>query len=66
MNFPEGIRAFKPNEKAPEFVKANLLITGEFMEWFQKESSNGEVRLELLESKKGSYYLSKNEHKSSN
>ncbi len=62
MEFPQGIRAFKPNEKAPDFVKANLVINGEFMEWYQNNNNGGEVRLDLKESKNGKYYLAKNEY----
>ncbi len=65
MKFPEGIRVFKPLDTQPEFVKGVLLINGEFLEWFQNNHNKGEVKIEILESKKGNYYLSKNEYKPS-
>ena len=61
VTFPEGIKTFKPNEKAPSFVKANLVINKtELLAWL---SSQGEtVRLDVLESKTGDkYYLSVND-----
>ncbi len=62
MIFPEGIRVFKPNEKAPDFVKGTLTVNGEFIEWYQNNNKDGEVRLDIKESKNGKYYLSKNEY----
>lgn len=57
--FPNGIRAFKPNEKAPSFVKAEIVITNEDLRaWLLLEK--GEVKLTLKESQKGTYYLDVN------
>lgn len=54
--FLNGIRAFKPRENAPSFVKANLVINkAELIEFL--ESQPDEVRVSMKESQKGSYYL---------
>lgn len=59
-NFPEGIRTFTPNAKAPSFVKADFLINrDEMISWLQTQPQ--EVKLSLKESKSGSkLYLSIN------
>lgn len=54
--FPQGIRAFKPHEKAPTFVKANLTINREMLQvWMDQTGS--EIKLQLKEAKTGNYYL---------
>lgn len=54
--FVNGIRAFKPNEKAPSFVKANLTVNKtELLEWLDTQPD--EIRVSMKESQKGSYYL---------
>ena len=59
--FPNGIRAFKPNEKAPDFVKAEIVISkDDFKAWMLTEGS--EIKLTLKESKKGTYYLAVNKY----
>lgn len=60
IKFPEGIRAFKP-KSAPEFVKANIQINKlELLKWL--EAQGDMVRLDMLESKSGTYYLRLNEY----
>lgn len=54
--FVSGIRAFKPSDKAPAFIKANLTISKkELSEWLQTQPD--EIRVNLKESQKGTYYL---------
>ena len=57
--FPNGIRAFKPNEKAPDFVKADLTINkAELTTWLQSQPDT--IRLSVKESQKGTYYVEVN------
>ena len=64
--FPEGVAAFKPNEKQPDFVKAAVIITPRvFTDWLKGNAGllkeykgNKQLRLQLLESKKGTLYFS--------
>jgi len=59
--FPNGIRAFKPNEKAPDFVKAEIVISkDDFKAWMLTEGN--EIKLTLKESKKGTYYFAVNNY----
>jgi hypothetical protein len=54
--FLNGIRAFKPNEKAPAFVIANLVVTkAELMAFISTQPETFKVNLKA--SQKGSYYL---------
>jgi len=63
--FPKGIMAFKPNEKAPEFVKANVMVTpNELISWLKENDEhlndykgNKQLKLQLLENDKGYYFL---------
>ena len=57
--FPNGIRAFKPNEKAPDFVKVDLTINkSELTTWLQSQPDT--IRLSAKESQKGTYYIEVN------
>jgi len=63
--FPDGIRVFKPNEKAPAFVKGEIVIKRkELQTWLNDQDD--EVRLTIKESHKGSYYLEVNNYKPEN
>ena len=54
--FPEGIKAFKPSDKAPGFIKANIQVSKqELINWLQGQPDT--VKLSLKESQKGTYYL---------
>jgi hypothetical protein len=54
--FPQGIRAYKPHEKAPSFVKANISIKREeLQEWMDQHGSD--IKLQLKEAKTGNFYL---------
>ena len=62
--FPNGIKAFKPNDIAPEFVKADILINkSELIRWL--DDKDNEVKLTVKLSQKGTYYLEVNEYKKS-
>lgn len=63
-----GIRAYKPNEKAPSFVKANITIDIEQLTNFANDNSHllskgndGKYRLKMqvLEKKDGSGFYAK-------
>lgn len=59
--FPEGIRIFPPNDKAPSFVKGTVIITLEDLTKFWNENKDliseykgkGQLRLQLAERKDG-------------
>jgi hypothetical protein len=63
--YPKGIMAFKPNEKAPSFVKASVLVTpNELINWLKENSDylteykgNKQLKLQLLENEKGLYFV---------
>lgn len=60
--FVDGLRAFKPNEKAPKFVKLNVVVNESFVNWFAAEKNEkNEVNINLLLSQKGVLYFVKNE-----
>ncbi len=68
--FAEGINAYKPSDRAPEFVKANISIDAKkFQEWLQTHpelrDEKGLVRLVLKASAKegNPYYLSVDTYK---
>ena len=69
--FVEGIRAFKPHENAPDFVKASLVITPDLLSaWAGNNgqhmtdyNGHGQVRLQLKESREGKYYTSVDTYK---
>ena len=57
--FPNGIRAFKPRETAPAYVKAEIVISkADFKNWMLTEGD--EIKLTLKESQKGTYYFEVN------
>lgn len=60
---PKGIFVKRPNEKAPDFVKANINIkVQDAIEFLQGESGEW-VSLDLLVSKDNKLYLSVNDWK---
>ena len=60
MKFVDGLRAFKPHANAPSFVIAALEInTAELQTWLAQQGEK--VRLDLKESRSGTYYCSVNE-----
>lgn len=61
VKFVEGLRAFKPNEKAPDFIKASIVIDrNKLMTWLNQQKE--EIKVDLKESKKGVYYFSVDEY----
>lgn len=57
--FVDGLRAFKPNEKSPDFIKANVVIhTADLVKWL--ESQPDKIKIDMKESQKGSWYFEVN------
>lgn len=54
------MRVYKPNEAAPDFIKANIVISvTDFTNWLEQHATpEGSVRLVVKESKGGKYYAS--------
>ncbi len=67
VKFVSGLMAFPPNDKAPDFIKANLVIdVVELGKWLKAEYAAGnkeKINCNLNQSKKGSYYVSVNDFK---
>ena len=63
--FVDGLRAFKPSEKAPDFIKANIVIDVVMLTNWLNENANAEgvVRLVIKESKGGKFYAEKDSFK---
>lgn len=60
IKFVDGIRAYKPNQKAPDYVIANFTVNiEELREWVSKQTED--LRLDLMESKSLTYYLKVND-----
>jgi hypothetical protein len=59
--FVNGLRCFKPNDTAPTWIKANLVINKkELNEWLKSQPD--EIRVDIKESReKGSWYTSVND-----
>lgn len=57
--FVDGLRAFKPNEKSPDFIKANVVIhTADLVKWLETQPEK--IKIDLKESQKGSWYMEVN------
>lgn len=54
--FADGLSIYPPNEKAPDFVKGDLVITSEFIPFFNANQKQGKLRLQLKVSKAGKLY----------
>jgi hypothetical protein len=62
--FVSGMRCYKPHDKAPDFVKMNIVVYKDFTDWYKEnKDEDGKVNMQLLKSKGGTYYLAKNEYK---
>lgn len=61
-DLPKGLRVYKPNERAPMFIKANMLINkAEFIQWLNEQHGDT-VKLDVLESQGGKYYTKINSY----
>lgn len=61
--FPEGLAAFKPHDNAPDFVIADLSVTRKDLGNWLRGKTEDKIRLQVLESKKGTYYVAVNDYK---
>lgn len=61
--FPEGIRVFKPNNNAPDFIKADLVIDRGALISYLAGSQEKEIRLSIKESREGKWYVAINDYK---
>jgi len=64
--FPNGFRVYKPSDKAPQFVKANILIhVQDFQNWMHNHAAaDGTLRLSILLNKDGNgYHAEKDEYR---
>ena len=60
VKFVNGLRAYKPSDKAPTFIKANLTINrNELMMWLNDQGE--EIKIDMKESKAGGLYFSVND-----
>lgn len=61
--FAEGLRIFKPNAKAPAFVKADIVIKKEELINWLKDQPGEDIKLSVKESTKGNWYAEVNDYK---
>lgn len=61
VKFVDGLRAYKPHGNAPDFVKAALEINIQELQGWLSAQEGEKVRLDLKESKSGTYYCSVND-----
>ena len=61
IKFVDGLRVFKPSEKAPGFVKCDLVLNrSELMAWLHDVEGDS-VRVSIKERKKGAWYAAVND-----
>jgi hypothetical protein len=57
IEFIKGLFVKKPNEKAPQFVKAKMSFKREeLIEWLQAQTGEW-INMDIKESQKGEYYV---------
>lgn len=63
--FVNGLRVYKPNENAPDFVKLNFQVFVDDLVQFLQENKDekGQVRFDMKKSKEGKLYLELNTYK---
>lgn len=65
IEFVDGLIVKKPNEKAPDFVKAAISIKrSELISWLSTRTDDW-INLDVKESKKGNWYAQVNDFKPS-
>ena len=57
-----GLWVYKPNDKAPDFVKANLSISvDDFIDYLKaNQTPKGQIKIDILESRDDKYYAKLN------
>ena len=52
----DGLRVYKPDERAPDFVKANLVINkAEMLAWLATQPDD-KIKAQMKEARSGNYY----------
>ena len=52
----DGLRVYKPDERAPDFVKANLVINkAEMLAWLATQPVD-KIKVQMKEARSGNYY----------
>jgi len=52
----DGLRVYKPDERAPDFVKANLVINkAEMLAWLATQPDD-KIKVQMKEARSGNYY----------
>ena len=60
--FVEGLRVFKPSDKAPDFIIANAVMhRKELIGWLQAQDGE-QIKVDLKRSKEGKYYCEVNNY----
>jgi hypothetical protein len=60
IKFADGLSIYAPHEKAPDFVKGDMVITNDFIKFFTNNQRQGKLRLQLKVSKLGKLYAEVN------
>ena len=60
--FVDGLRVYRPNDNAPAFVKADVVITRKELGNWLRGKDTDEIRIQLLESRKGVWYFAVNQY----
>jgi len=60
--FVDGLRVYRPNDNAPAFVKADVVITRKELGNWLRTKDTDEIRIQLLESQKGVWYFAVNQY----
>jgi len=59
--FAEGVNFYRPNEKAPDFIKGQVvIIVSDLLKFQTTHSLPDKIRFDLKKSAKGNLYLSLN------
>jgi hypothetical protein len=52
----EGMRVYKPDEQAPEFVKVNVVLhRGDLITWLASQVDD-KIKVQIKEARSGNYY----------
>lgn len=52
----DGLRVYKPDERAPDFVKANMVINkAEMLAWLATQPDD-KIKVQMKEARSGNYY----------
>lgn len=60
IKFADGLSIYPPNEKAPDFVKGDMVITSDFIAFFNANQKQGKLKFQLKVSKLGKLYAELN------